>query len=456
MDSNDEDRPSIFTRPEGDEDVRAVARPAAVPLPHTGAPVTPPSRLRTPVSHAATRMSRRLVIGLAAAGLLILAVGGYVAGSLLGVGDDARLAAASPSAAPSASASAAGSPSVQPSPTLAPTPTPSPIPTPSPTPAGPPQTVAVDAWATVTVAELNVRSAADLQASSRYRLVRGAVVHVAEGPVGADGLSWYRVASLGGALGWAASGPAAEPFLTTLVDDPTLIRCGEVKRPVFDVADGAPVAHDPIAVGDMALPVSAFSELELGAIELLRGIGGEACFTAQLGSNGTPTVQSQLNVTACGRPVSEGDFFRLRPAAGQYASPENQVKDPAVVHPAVLAGDVSDDAPTRLRDVIALVAGGSGTTGCISLNVHDEANGVDLYRSVDTSGCFIVHEHTVDVIVLSVAEGGDSVRLVMGEGSSQPGQFALGVPIALSVGAAASEYDRNTYVYEGYVSDGCG
>ena len=66
------------------------------------------------------------------------------------------------------------------------------------------------------------------------------------------------------------SGWEVEPFLTTLVEDPTLIRCGEVARPVFDVVNGAPIPHDPIRIGELALPAAGFSDLSLAAIESAR------------------------------------------------------------------------------------------------------------------------------------------------------------------------------------------
>ena len=144
-------------------------------------------------------------------------IGGFVVTMLLRP-NDALVGATPPSATPSATA--------EPTATAAPTATPAP--TPEPTPAGPPQEVPVGAWATVAVDELNVRSAAGTDATSNYILVKGAVVQVAEGPTVVEDLNWYRVASLGGAVGWVTSGWVAEPFMTTLVEDPTLIRCGDV------------------------------------------------------------------------------------------------------------------------------------------------------------------------------------------------------------------------------------
>jgi hypothetical protein len=375
---------------------------------------------------------------------MLLLIGGFVAASILGPADEAALAAASPSTTPTPP------PSISPTPTEEPTISPSPSPTPVPTPAGPPQDIAVGAWATVAVEELNVRGAAGTDATSNYLLVRGAVVHVAEGPAVVAGLNWYRIASLGGAVGWVSSGWVAEPFLTTLVEDPTLIRCGDVTRAVFDIVDGVATPHDPITIGDLALPVAAFSDLSLGAIELLRAVGGEACFSAQVGSNGAPAITAQLNVGACGRLLPEGDFYRIRPAAGQNVPPESQVKDPAIVHPALLAGGPpSDRMSPNLGNVLTLIASATDGTGCLFLGVTEGPDGTEAYRSVDTTLCLIVHEDTANSIILSPTAAWEPVVFQLSEGATVPGTFPVGVPTPVGLGASVAQ-QGSAYAYPGY------
>jgi hypothetical protein len=379
---------------------------------------------------------------------MLLLIGGFVAASILGPADEPALAAASPSTTPTPP------PSISPTPTEEPTISPSPSPTPVPTPAGPPQDIAVGAWATVAVEELNVRGAAGTDATSNYLLVRGAVVHVAEGPAVVAGLNWYRIASLGGAVGWVSSGWVAEPFLTTLVEDPTLIRCGEVTRAVFDIVDGVATPHDPITIGDLALPVAAFSDLSLGAIELLRAVGGEACFSAQVGSNGAPAITAQLNVGACGRLLPEGDFYRIRPAAGQNVPPESQVKDPAIVHPALLAGGPpSDRMSPNLGNVLTLIASAmdaKDATGCVYLGVTEGPDGTEAYRSVDTTQCLIVHEHTATSVQLSPIAAWEPLVMQLSEGGSPPGTFPEGVPTPVGLGVSVGEQGSGAYAYSGY------
>jgi hypothetical protein len=435
-------RPSIFKTPEPIEERHA---PEQEPAPDfwNDPPMT--RRSAAPEPLAPSGPSRRLVIGLAAGGVLLLVIGGLVVGAMLGPDDDAVIGATSPSATPLSTTGA----SVSPSSSAAPTATASPSPV--PTPAGPPQEVAVGAWATVAVDELNVRSAAGADSTSNYLLVRGSVMHVAEGPTIVADLNWYRIASLGGATGWVTSGWVAEPFVTTLVEDPTLIRCGDVGRPVFDVVNGALTPHDPVSIGEFALPAAAFSNEALGAIELLRGVGGEACFSAQIGSDGVPVISAQLNVGACGHAVADGSFFRLRPAAGQDVGVESQVKDPIIVHPAILVGGAPEDRQSsNLRAVMSMMAGTPDATGCISLNVTEDAGGVEAYRSAYANQCSLVSEYNADNLRLSPAAGGESVWIKLSAGGSPPGAFPLGDPVPVSVNVSAYDEQTEAYAYPAY------
>ncbi len=308
----------------------------------------------------------------------------------------------------------------------------------------------VGAWATVAVEELNVRSSAGADATSNYILVKGSVVQVAEGPTVVADLNWYRVASLGGAVGWVTSGWVAEPFLTTLVEDPTLIRCGEVGRAVFDIVNGVPTPHDPITIGDLALPAAAFSDESLGAMELLRGVGEEACFSAQVGSDGAPVVSSQLSVNACGHAAADGDFFRLRPAAGEGIYAESQVKDPAIVHPALLVGGPTEDRKSsNIRSVFRLVASNADAVACMFVNVIEDAGGAEVDESVDTSLCSIVHEYTKGNIKLSSAAGGDTIWIKLNQEGWQYDLFPLEVPVFAQISASANDERRDAFAYPG-------
>lgn len=445
-------RPSIFNSDLPDDEPRA---PRVDPRSQLPPPRYPP-RSYDRYEDAATPQSRRLLVALGGGGLLLLLIGGFVTASILRSGDDPRQTAASTTPV----ASASGTPQLNASDAASPTPTTSP--TPSPTPAGPPQDVALSSWATVSTGELNVRAQPGTAATSNYLLVEGAVVWVAEGPSVVDGLNWYRIASLGGATGWASSGWLVEPYMTTLVEDPTLIRCGEVQRAVFDIVNGAPVPHDPLAIGDLALPAAAFNDISLGVIELLRGVGQEACFTAQLDASGTPVVTAQLGVSACGRAVRDGAFFRMRPATGQNMPVDYQIKDPIVVHPSLLTSPVPNDPmAANPRNVMLLMAERDDTTGCVNVSVDEASDHLIYSTNLSTDQCFIVYEHAIDGITVGAAAGGDTKRILTSPSSSPPFTWALNSPVPLTVSASTSTDSpggpaaSNGWVYQGYDPD-CG
>ena len=105
---------------------------------------------------------------------------------------------------------------------------------------------------------------------------------VAEGPQVVDGLNWYRVTSLGGAAGWAASGWEEEPYLETIASDPTLAECGQVRRSGVRHNDRRrPERTMCFASVPSRSRAGAFSDPSLAAIELYRGMGQEVCFTAR-------------------------------------------------------------------------------------------------------------------------------------------------------------------------------
>jgi hypothetical protein len=451
MNRYDPDRPSIFSKPEDDDDAAGPTRaPDEPPYRENPTVVTSASRAPRPSRplrpadvperaevQGVPRNVRMIVLG--SMGIAILALSGFIAASILRPASDPGLATASVEPSSSiASAVAFESASATASATAEPTP--------EPTPAGPPQEIATGGWATVTVGELNVRSSPGEDEASVYRLVQGAVVNVAEGPTTIDGGNWYRVASLGGAGGWASSGWIADPYLETLVDDPTLIRCGEVGRPVFEIVDGSPRPDDPLHIGGLALPAAAFSDLALGVIELLRGMEQEACFSAELGAGGRPVVRTELNVGACGHAAADGSFFRLRPAAGG-ASLSSQVKEPVVLHPSILVGGPADDRKSsNIRTIVSMMAN-EGITGCINASAVGGPDDVTGFRSADVSQCSIVHEYNQHSLKLTPAAGGEMAWIKLSAEGYQPGLFPLETPVSVGINAQATDETRSAYAW---------
>jgi hypothetical protein len=444
------DRPSIFNRPFDDDDVDATG-PHNTEPPRASVPPESPSpdrpiRMRPPEealvpdrSDAPERVNRQLIV-LGGMGLAILALGGFIAASLLG--PDQNAVVASEPGQTAAAATAAATPTA----TESEAPAATPDPTPQPTPAGPPAEVALGGWATVTVGELNVRRNAGEDNESLYRLVEGAVVHVAEGPSVIGGGNWYRVASLGGAAGWASAGWVADPFLQTLVDDPTLIRCGEVQREVFAIEGGRPEPRDPLRIDDLAVPAAAFDADSLAVLELIRGMQREACFSAEVGGNGVPVIRAELNAEACGHAVADGDFFRLRPASGEGVPLTSQVKVPVVLHPALLTGPPDDRKSSNLRTIVAMMAN-EGASGCINASAIEGEGTLQVHRSANIAQCSVVHEYNRDSLKLSPASGGQMAWIKLSGDGYQAGQFPLETPVMVSVHASASNTDRQAYAW---------
>jgi hypothetical protein len=454
VDPNDAtERGSIFSRPDPEAPMPQPRPPTvgreslAPPLrDEIGPPILPP-----PSPKGRARLDRR-TLAAGGAGLVLLAVAGFAIVSFLGPDPVQQVAA---DVSPSASASASGDPVPSASPAATPSPTPTSPPTPTPTPAGPPAEVAVGAWSTVVVDELNVRGGVGFNTETLWTLVKGAVVTVAEGPSLDAGMNWYRVASLGGAVGWVSAGWVSEPYLETLVDDPTLIRCGKVGREVFDIVNGAPVAHDPLLIGDLAVPAAAFDEASLGTLELLRGMDTEACFSAQVGADGLPKLGAELQAYACGHAAGEGGFYRLRPDSGGNVSLASQVKDPVVVHPSLLNGGPPDDRKSsNLWTLMGLMAN-EGVSGCLNISAITRGGQVEVNRNAEVALCATVQLYDQHSLKLTPASGGQQAWVKLTASNYQAGQFPIGPPTSVYVSAHSSDADRSAYAWRGQVP-GCG
>jgi hypothetical protein len=460
------ERPSIFSRAEEDEDLRPAAAPRRPEPPdwhdastrahatvRDEAPIRPTERPATgprvvlaqseePMEAEHRRsLSRRQKLALAGTGLAGLVVVGFVVGMLTRSPTiDPALAGASASPTLSPTPSATVEPSATPEPTAAATPSatvsqsPTPIatqvPTPVPTPVGPPQELARGGWATVAVGELNVRREPGLNATLEYRLVRGAVVHLRdEQPVDRDGLLWYRVRSLGGADGWSASGPQSSPFLTMLVADAYLLHCGLVEGAVFEVVEGTLSPRDPIRFAGIALPGSGLSDPLLALMELVRGIRGEMCIGVSVAADGSISVASSSSVWACGKPQIAGGIRRIAPAPDVDAAPDIRIKESAFVHPQVVTSQTGNEDVTRnMRAAFQLIAADPDATGCVEFRPLNPSSG-DHYQSVYAEQCVVVEEWDGQVMRLRPARA-DTV-VTFRRPTDVQGSIPVGVPIAM-------------------------
>lgn len=111
-----------------------------------------------------------------------------------------------------------------PTPTIAP-PTPTPVPTPTPAPAGSPQTG--QKARVVAPNGVNIRQAPSTQSGRVGQFGSGVLVMVLEGPVRADGFTWWRVDDEAGRVGWIAESDANTRWLDSNLGNPR-----PVSRPV--------------------------------------------------------------------------------------------------------------------------------------------------------------------------------------------------------------------------------
>jgi hypothetical protein len=136
-----------------------------------------------------------------------------------------------PSAPPASTATdaplpATAEPTATAYPTRTPTPTPT-LPTTTPTPF-PPEVLRPDAPARIVAPQgLNIREAASAQSKQAGRFSPGTLVTVLEGPVEAEGYSWWRVESGQGLNGWVADGDSETTWVTGDIGEPR-----PVNRPV--------------------------------------------------------------------------------------------------------------------------------------------------------------------------------------------------------------------------------
>jgi hypothetical protein len=115
-----------------------------------------------------------------------------------------------------------------------------------------------------------------------------------------------------------------------------------------------------------------------------------------------------------------------------------------------VGGRPDDRKSSNLRAILTIMASGADSTGCVNMNVTEEAGGVEAYRSAFASQCSIVSEYNADNLRLSPAAGGDSVWIKLTAGESPPGAFPLGDPVAVSVNVSSYEDHQDAYAYPTY------
>lgn len=341
------------------------------------------------------------------AAVLLLVLVGFITASLLGSDDAGPGVGADASASASVGASA-----------TAPTPSGSAEPTesasPSASPVGPPHELTTGGWARVAVTELNVRTEPGLSSESKYRLVQGAVVLLLEETAEpSDGYLWYRIRSVGGAAGWAASGPEANPFLEMLSDRDQVAHCGEVASGVLTVADGAIQASDVIRVGELALPGEGFTAEVLAGLELIAASDQEACVTIETGAEDIPRLSAGVDYGVCGAVVQEDDTFYWEPSSDSLIE-EIRILERAVIDPVVLdRTGAGHPMRTNFEALFEWLSEGDGT-GCW----FHRSGGLGRIQ-LDARQCGVIEEMSDDEVVLRHPSGEGTLTLSLSTAGSE-------------------------------------
>ena len=260
--------PSIFSKPDPfDEPTAPPADPGSAGTSALGSagrldvgaacPVLMGSRRLATAATGGTGARRQPMASVLARMLVGLGSAGRASPSSSSASSSSRSSGAATSGAVAGAGSPTASASRSVAPTIAATPEPSPTPSPTPeaTPAGPPQEFDAGDWATVAVDELNVRVAAGTDAASDSILVRGAIVHVIEGPqVGRRSTGTGSSRSVAPPAGGQRL--EAEPYLEAILNDTVRI-CGEVAARCSTWSTESRRHAKPLRIGEFALPTGA-------------------------------------------------------------------------------------------------------------------------------------------------------------------------------------------------------
>lgn len=377
-----------------------------------------------------------LAAGSAAVAALLVAVLVAMGGSNDGAGAGASsMPSASPSGVAAATASETPTPTAAVTATATATPTASPATTTAPTATTPPATPVPVApaglargWARVNTG-LNLREEPGIGSAAVTRLPNDEVVWVVGGPQSRDGYDWYEVRTLGNDHGWIATGPASDPFATSISEEETLLSCGPVDSDDAIRVDG--LRPGPLDAG------------QRGGLELADAIQGEACVTYTLLAD-RPIRYLDLLLDACGAPVWDGSHLLLKPTSWGDVIPDYKVKRTVEVASALLTELSAVDADGMTNKLKVLILGGqlAQPFACISVYIQEE--GRDSRREIETwlgGECLIMTELTDSHVVVKPATGGTGVLLTR-ISTREFQTITLGQPTVVNLFAGTSTAER--------------
>ena len=399
MDRYDRDeRPSIFPQSEDElDDAPYVDRPDAASTRWSGGD----SEAR------AAGPSRRFMVAIAAGGILIIGLIGYVGASVLRLADDPGNAAASGTPESSLEPSDTPSPSASPTPLAAlPSSSAGPSPTLRPQPATP---LLAGQWATVVTDLVDLRSTPRLAASVVGQAGREEIVFVlaTEAPVEVDGFTWYQVVADPNEVGWAAGHGPTEQLLRADAPSVSLTWCGPLSAPVIRGLDQA--MEDEAVVAGLPVPTSVLGRGASAGLELMWGAEIPVCVSLTIGAGTTMAAAVDLEGSFCAAPWFGASATSLAIGERFFELDDR-----------VLGTAYADGVLANIEDVMT-VAGVSEQVKrdvCIDILARGGGEDVTIETTATTDRCVIIIEITATTVTMSAIDGIWTVELDRTAGSA--------------------------------------
>ena len=439
MDRYDRDeRPSIFPQSEDELDDAWPASSAST-SPHvdrpdgeTSRPVGPRTGWSSP--GPVDGPSRRFMVAIAAGGILIIGLIGYVGASVLrNVGDPGQ-AAASALLTASAEPSATPSPSPSPTPLAAlPSSSPGPSPTLRPQPATP---LLAGQWATVVTDLVHLRATPRLAASVVGQAGRGEIVFVlaSEAPVEIDGFTWYPVVADPNEVGWAAGHGPTEQLLRADAPSAEITWCGLVTAPVFDMRD-LQMGAEAVVAG-LPVPTEHLGRTASSVVELMWGAEIPVCVSLTIAAGSTSAAELlALDESFCAKPLMGATANVLGIPDGPGPIYETGLL--FTIDDSVLGTFATDGVQANIEDVMTVADQHTQDPRDVCFNIIASGGGGDATAETiaTTDACVFITDISAETVGLSDLEGIWTVELERTTGSAVSEALEIDGPTAVRLSA---------------------
>jgi len=440
MDRYDPDAPppSIFPQSEDDLDDAWPASSASTapyvdrPDGETSRPIGPRTGWSSP--GPANGPSRRFLVAIAAGGILIIGLIGYVGASVLRLADDPGNAAASGTPGASLEGSATPSPSPSSTPLAAlPSSSAGPSPTLRPQPATP---LLAGQWATVVTDLVNLRSTPRLVASVVGQAGRGEIVFVlaSEAPVEVDGFTWYQVVADPNEVGWVAGHGPTEQLLRADAPSAEITWCGLPTAPVFDMRD-LQLGEDAVVAG-LPVPTEHLGRTASSAVELMWGTKIPVCVALTIAAGTTSAAELMaLDESFCAVPLMGATANVLGIPDGPGPIYETGLL--FTIDDSVLGTFSTDGVQANIEDVMTVADQNTQDPHTVCFNIIASGGGNDATAETiaTTDACVFTTEISNETVGLSDLEGIWTVELERTTGSAVSEALNIGGPTAVRLSA---------------------